>query len=346
MSGKLYETLWSAKDWKCSHPPPRLFLHHLHKFVLHRRRNQYHSHHNIVITRILVVTISVMHHQKVYGLKSVILGWIPNPRTEMNRSYNRIYTYELFYLERVGYFAETNKGFKKTFHAEARREHCTTMKRVVQIKKNKWTNLNLKSILSFRARIFLREDHVLKPHDSKTIRQNMLAIENIETSIDKMEKSIKEHMEKTIRSSIKTHFLLYEKEVSLEEAKQQQEQEKEEESKCIARIAELLKNIAQGCKEGKACAKDNFIKELGKRERKWAIALTSSRCNLLDGSAKFMVCNILDVGGNASDDSGSWYEVDQDGSRRDDNASDYCESDVGRTDNINRSDVAVMMEVL
>jgi hypothetical protein len=49
-------------------------------------------------------------------------------------------------------------------------------------------------------------------------------------------------------------------------------------------------------------------------------------------------------GGNASDDSGSWNEVDQDSSRHDDNASDYCESDVGRTDNINRSDVAVMME--
>jgi hypothetical protein len=53
----------------------------------------------------------------------------------MNRSYNRIYTYELFYLEGVGYFSETNKGFKKTFHAEARREYCTTMKRVAQIKK-------------------------------------------------------------------------------------------------------------------------------------------------------------------------------------------------------------------
>jgi hypothetical protein len=50
-------------------------------------------------------------------------------------------------------------------------------------------------------------------------------------------------------------------------------------------------------------------------------------------------------GGNASDDSGSWNEVDQDSSRRN-NASDYCESDVGRTDNINRSDVAVMKEVL
>ena len=136
MSGKLNETMWSAKGWKCS--PPPFFLHHLHKFVL-RRRNQYHPHHCQSPAR------QHRHHQnpgryyfchqKVDGLKSLSLGWIPNPRTEMNRSYNRIYTYELFYLERVGYFAETNKGFKKTFHAEARREYCTTMKRVAHIKK-------------------------------------------------------------------------------------------------------------------------------------------------------------------------------------------------------------------
>jgi hypothetical protein len=132
-----------------------------------------------------------------YGLKSLSLGsWIPNPRTETNRSYNRIYAYELFY-----YFAETNKGFKKTFHAEARREYCTTMNRVAQIKKQVNQLYILKRILPCRAGIFLREDHVLKPHDSKTIRQNMLAIENIKTSIDKMEKSLKEHMEKTIHSS-------------------------------------------------------------------------------------------------------------------------------------------------
>jgi hypothetical protein len=30
--------------------------------------------------------------------------------------------------------------------------------------------------------------------------------------------------------------------------------------------------------------------------------LTSSRCNLLDDSAKHMVCNMLGVGGNATDD--------------------------------------------
>ena len=59
-------------------------------------------------------------------------------------------------------------------------------------------------------------------------------------------------------------------------------------------------------KRNVACTKDDLsagiIKELGKRERKWAIALTSSRCNLLDDSAKHMVCNILGAGGNATDD--------------------------------------------
>jgi hypothetical protein len=102
----------------------------------------------------------------------------------MNRSYNRIY--ESFYLERVGYFAETNKGFKKAFHVEARREYDQE-KRVAQIKKQVDQLKSEKD--PSRAGIFLREDHVLKPHDSKTIRQNMLAIESIETSIDKMEKA-------------------------------------------------------------------------------------------------------------------------------------------------------------
>jgi hypothetical protein len=103
----------------------------------------------------------------------------------MNRSYNRIYTYELFYLERVGYFSETNKGFKRVLYDHE--EGSTDKKASGPMEKD-----------PSRAIIFLREDHVLKPHDSKTIRQNMLAIENIQMSIDKMEKSLKEHMEKTI----------------------------------------------------------------------------------------------------------------------------------------------------
>ena len=49
------------------------------------------------------------------------LGWIRNPPAEMNRFYNKVY--ESFYLERVGYFGDTKKSFKKAFHAEARREY-------------------------------------------------------------------------------------------------------------------------------------------------------------------------------------------------------------------------------
>ena len=46
-----------------------------------------------------------------------------------------------------------------------------------------------------------REHHILKPHDSATIRQNMLRIQSIETSIDKLEKSLKDHLKKTIHPS-------------------------------------------------------------------------------------------------------------------------------------------------
>ena len=46
------------------------------------------------------------------------LGWIPNPRTEMNKFYNNVY--KLFYSERSGVYRETKKDFKKAFHAEAR----------------------------------------------------------------------------------------------------------------------------------------------------------------------------------------------------------------------------------
>ena len=49
-----------------------------------------------------------------------------------------------------------------------------------------------------RAGFLLREDHILKPHDSTTIRQNMLAmgIKSIKTSIDELEKSLEEHLKK------------------------------------------------------------------------------------------------------------------------------------------------------
>ena len=47
----------------------------------------------------------------------------------------------------------------------------------------------------------LRENYVPKPHDSGTIRQNLLCIETIETSLKKLENDLKEHLETTIHSS-------------------------------------------------------------------------------------------------------------------------------------------------
>ncbi|CAB4040416.1 Hypothetical predicted protein [Paramuricea clavata] len=181
----------------------------------------------------------------------------------------------------------------------------------------------------------------------------MLAIESIETSIDKMEKSLKEHMEKTIHSSgriltgRKTAHDFDESQPTylqaLRKAKQQQEQEKEEEAKCSKNNRDFKEDCSRvqgrkGMYKGRFKRGDH--QGTWKERKKWAIALTSSSCKLLDGSAKYMVCNILGVGGNASSDgSGSWGEANQDDSGRDDNASDYCESDDGRTDDINRSDV-------
>jgi len=45
------------------------------------------------------------------------------------------------------------------------------------------------------------ENHVLKPHDSATIRQNLLRLENIETSLKKLEKDLTEHLGTSIHSS-------------------------------------------------------------------------------------------------------------------------------------------------
>ena len=38
----------------------------------------------------------------------------------------------------------------------------------------------------------LRENHILKPHDSTTITQNMLHIKKVETSIETLQKNLKE----------------------------------------------------------------------------------------------------------------------------------------------------------
>ena len=119
------------------------------------------------------------------------LGWIPNPRTEMNKFYNKVY--ESFYLERIGAYCDTKKDFKKAFHAEARRQYDNE-KMISKIKKQ------AKHIKSEKdpsqAGYFLRENHVLKLHDSGTLTQNIKHIDDLQESIDKIEKNLKEHLEK------------------------------------------------------------------------------------------------------------------------------------------------------
>ena len=93
-------------------------------------------------------------------------------------------------MERVSYFGDAKKSFKKGFHEEARREYENGK----SIAKMKQQVEQIKSVRDpSRAEFFLRENHILKPHDSATIRQNMLRIESIETSLNKLEKSLKEH---------------------------------------------------------------------------------------------------------------------------------------------------------
>ena len=61
-------------------------------------------------------------------------------------------------------------------------------------------------------------------------------------------------------------------------------------------MIEVLKKMAPELVEGKMCAKEEIrveiITELGKRQKKWAAALTSPGCNLLDASAKSELRNI------------------------------------------------------
>ena len=48
-----------------------------------------------------------------------------------------------------------------------------------------------------QAGYIFRENHVLKPHDSETIRQNIIHIDDLQNSINKIEKELKEHLKTT-----------------------------------------------------------------------------------------------------------------------------------------------------
>ena len=90
-------------------------------------------------------------------------------------------------MKRVGYFGGNKKAFKKAFHEEARREYDNEK----AVKKKDPS----------KAGFLPRENHILKPHDSTTITQNMLHIKKVETSIETLQKNLKEHLETTIYSS-------------------------------------------------------------------------------------------------------------------------------------------------
>lgn len=102
----------------------------------------------------------------------------------MSRFYNKVYA--SFYLERVGYFGGNKKVLKKAFHEEARREYDNEK----TVKKIREQVGQLKSIKDpSKAGFLLRENHILKPHDSTTITQNMLHIKKVETSIETLQKN-------------------------------------------------------------------------------------------------------------------------------------------------------------
>jgi len=65
-------------------------------------------------------------------------------------------------------------------------------------------------------------------------------------------------------------------------------------------MTEVLKKIAPDWSEGKICEKEDLcgdmVKELGKREQKWAVALMSGQCELLNDSAKSELRTMLDRG--------------------------------------------------
>ena len=123
------------------------------------------------------------------------LGWIPNPRTEMNKFYDNVY--KPFYSEHSGVYRHTKKDFKNAFHTDAQRQYDNE-KNISKIGKQV-EHIQSKKDPS-QAGYILRENHVLKPHDSEAIRQNIIHIDDLQHSIYKIEKELNEHLKKTIHS--------------------------------------------------------------------------------------------------------------------------------------------------
>ena len=85
----------------------------------------------------------------------------------------------------------------------------------------------------------------------------------------------------------------------------------------MGRTTEVLKKIAPDWSEGKICEKENrtwkkraLVKRTWKREQKWAVALMSDQCELLNDSAISKLRTMLgfsesESSSNASDDNES-----------------------------------------
>lgn len=293
----------------------------------------------------------------------------------MNKFYNNVY--KLFYSERSGVYRETKKDFKKAFHTEARRQYDNEK----NISKNRKQAEHIQSEKDpSQAGYILRENHVLKPHDSETIRQNIIHIDDLQNSINKIEKELKEHLKKTTHSLservLTGHKTAHEFDVAqlsqlqsvrnelntlpnrilecketCESAfrhnfsgmKRKSRSRKQNINKCkkrkntrhSERKREILTKIASDLSEGKTCTKADIqpaiIRGLGKRQKKWANALASSDCNLLDVQAKEelrrILCDNVDVDDD-DDESGDNWESDY-GERGVD-----CSHDIEDTDDI------------
>ena len=107
----------------------------------------------------------------------------------------------------------------------------------------------------------------------------------------------------------------------------------------MARTTEVLKKIAPDWSEGTICQKEDLrgdnVKELGKREQKWAIGLMSDQCELLNDSVKSELRTLLgfsenESSSNASEDDESSDQdnpssINDSGRNSDDGADDSVE---------------------
>jgi len=90
-----------------------------------------------------------------------------------------------------------------------------------------------------------------------------------------------------------------------------------------------FKKIAAELREGKTCTKflrTEIVIQLGKRQKKWVVALISSGCSLLDDTAKSELRRFLSFAGTESDDDAN-YDDESDGKASDAAADDGNESD-------------------